>query len=315
MSVHFLCIGACNIDQTVQTQAAVVFGSSQPVTTTSGFGGVARNVALNLRRLDCRAGLLTLLGNDHAGRAMLKSCAAGGIEIAGSETSDEASSPHYTAVLDNEGRLIVGLADMAVYDLMTPNWLEARRAVIAEADVILADANLPQASLAWLADQIGPEQIFCAEAVSDVKALRLQGILERLDHLFCNGGEAAALTGAAVTRPAEAATACRGLASFGCKQATVSLAENGLVAIDTDGNVHRLAAPNVRPVDPTGAGDALIAALLFALYEERVPLIQALALARAAAAMTLECQASIADGLTRQSLHARAAGEEAEAAR
>ena len=64
MSIRFLCIGACNFDHTLRAQAAVVFGSSQPATTSVGFGGVARNVAVNLSRLDCDAGLITLLGDD-----------------------------------------------------------------------------------------------------------------------------------------------------------------------------------------------------------------------------------------------------------
>ena len=310
MATRFLCIGACNIDQTLRTQSAVIFGSSQPVATTSGFGGVARNVAVNLSRLECDAGLITLLGADDDGRRLIEDCQAHGVDTAGAALTDRAENPRYTAVLDDVGQLVLGLADMSVYDLMTPEWLEERRDIVDATDVVLADANLPADSLAWLAKRSGPEQVFCAEAVSDIKAVRLANILEQFDHLFCNGSEAAVLA-----KTKDAGEACQRLAQLGCKRVTVTLAERGLVAIDRDGTLTRLAAAKVELADPTGAGDALIAAMLFALYEEGATLDQALALGRAAAAMTLECKESVADTLTRQSLFARVVAQEAEESR
>ncbi|TIS30162.1 MAG: carbohydrate kinase, partial [Mesorhizobium sp.] len=58
------------------------------------------------------------------------------------------TTPSYTALIDSEGELIVGFADMGLYDLAFPKQIRRAKAreAIAEADAILCDANLPTAA-------------------------------------------------------------------------------------------------------------------------------------------------------------------------
>ncbi|RWD59710.1 MAG: carbohydrate kinase, partial [Mesorhizobium sp.] len=100
------------------------------------------------------------------------------------------TTPSYTALIDAEGELIVGLADMALYDLAFPKQMRRSkvREAIAAADAILCDANLPTAALERLVALAGDRPVF-AIAVSPAKVVRLAPLLSDLSLLFMNRRE------------------------------------------------------------------------------------------------------------------------------
>jgi pseudouridine kinase len=53
-------------------------------------------------------------------------------------------------VLDHDGEMVVALADMALYDRITPAFLDKRQQQRAGAALIVADLNLPQDTIATL---------------------------------------------------------------------------------------------------------------------------------------------------------------------
>src|SRR4051794_28562466 len=118
------CIGAAHVDRRAHALGPVVPGSSNPVRIGTASGGVARNVAENLARLGCAVSLVSRVGSDPEGAALRAGLADLGIDIAGLARSDTASTASYTALLDPSGELVVGLADMAIYDELTPAALE-----------------------------------------------------------------------------------------------------------------------------------------------------------------------------------------------
>jgi pseudouridine kinase len=54
-----MCIGAANLDRKLRTIAAMQLGTSNPATAEEVYGGVARNIAENLARLNLPTALLT----------------------------------------------------------------------------------------------------------------------------------------------------------------------------------------------------------------------------------------------------------------
>ena len=107
------------------------------------------------------------------------------------------TTPSYTALIDRDGELIAGFADMALYELAFAKQLRRSKAreVIAAADAILCDANLPAAALERLVALAAGKPVF-AIAISPAKAVRLTPVLSRLAHcLFMNRREAVALAG------------------------------------------------------------------------------------------------------------------------
>ncbi|MFO1056144.1 MAG: PfkB family carbohydrate kinase [Dongiaceae bacterium] len=200
-----LCIGAAHIDRRARLQAAPVPGSSNPVAMTAGWGGVARNVAEGLARLGTGVALLSRLGPEAEADRLLAALAAAGVDAAAVVRSAAAATASYTAVLDPAGELVIGLADMAIYDGMDAAFFAARAALLRRHRAWFADANLPAAGLARLLAAKPAGAFVAANTVSVAKAPRLAGLLGAVDLLFCNRAEAAALSGAGPAPEAAAA--------------------------------------------------------------------------------------------------------------
>src|SRR5699024_11638285 len=62
-----------------------------------------------------------------------------------------ATTGSYTAVLNSSGDLVYGLADMDIFELMTPEWLQIQTPVLLQAKCILADLYCPKQALAFFA--------------------------------------------------------------------------------------------------------------------------------------------------------------------
>lgn len=88
---------------------------------------------------------------------------------------------------------------------------------------------------------------------------RVDTLLEHVDVLICNEGEASAIVGYAVSddRVADAASE---ILRRGTSAVVMTLGAAGAVAADSSG-VWRVSAPSVEPVDTTGAGDAFCGAV------------------------------------------------------
>jgi hypothetical protein len=94
-----LCIGAANLDRKLRAKP-LVMGTSNPAGAVESFGGVARNIAENLARMGAPVALITAVGNDSSGRALLAQPIPSASTRAAALTLDDAASGTYTAVLD-----------------------------------------------------------------------------------------------------------------------------------------------------------------------------------------------------------------------
>ncbi len=292
-----LCVGGATVDRSYRLAGPLRFDTSNPVEGRRGFGGVARNVAENLARMGAAVGLLTAIGDDEGGRAMVATLADSGTDTGGVIEVPGASTADYVAVLTPAGDLAFGLADMAVLDTLTPTVLASQAPLIAAAEWVFADCNLPAASLAALARRSlpGARYRLAVDAVSVVKAARLPERLDGIDLLMLNGAEAEAVlarTGARLSSPEEDAAALR---RAGCGAVVLTLGPLGAVAATREG-VATLQAVPVRPIDVTGAGDALVAATLYGLIAG-ASLAEAVALGCRAAAHTVASSGTVSPGI------------------
>jgi pseudouridine kinase len=261
-----VCLGGANVDRKLRVAAPMRPGSSNPATARETFGGVARNVAENLARCGVPVQLLTAVGQDAAGRALLDGAAHAGIDVHAVQSIDGALTGSYTAVLDSDGSLFVALAHMDLCEQLTPDWLAQHADACRGAALVVADLNLPAATLAVLvtaaAEAAAPPLVLVA--VSEAKMARLPQRLHGVRLLVLNRGELAAW--------ADTDTLADGVARLrtaGVRDVVVTLGEAGLCHTTAAGELVCLAAPSVPPeavVDVTGAGDALAAGLCHGLW-------------------------------------------------
>jgi len=150
MTGKMLCIGGAHLDRKAYALSAVVAGSSNPVRLSTGWGGVARNVAETLVRLGASAGLVSRLGADAEGDRLLAALGALGIDTGLIVRVPGESTASYTALIDPAGELVVGLADMAIYDGMDEAFFAPIKPSLAGHAAWFVDANLPTTGLAAL---------------------------------------------------------------------------------------------------------------------------------------------------------------------
>ena len=261
-----VCLGGANVDRKLRVAAPVRPGSSNPVSARETWGGVARNVAENLARCGVPVQMLTAVGQDAAGRALLDDAARCGIDTRAAEVVADALTGSYTAVLNPDGSLHVALAHMDLCEQLTPDWLARHADRCRSAALVVADLNLPAATLAALvaasAQAEAPPLVLVA--VSEAKMVRLPARLQGVRLLVLNRGELAAWAGTE-----ELADGVTRLRVAGVRDVVVTLGEAGLCHTTPAGELIALAAPAVPPealVDVTGAGDALAAGLCRGLW-------------------------------------------------
>jgi pseudouridine kinase len=262
-----LCIGGINLDRKLKALQPLHAGSSNACVASESPGGVARNVAENLARLGLRVSLVGQLGQDAAAQTLLPALQALGIDTSACLIALSGNTGSYTAVLDAQGQLVMGMADMALTERLTPDVL-ANAGLAQEGKLWMADMNLPSESLAWLAQRAHSQgQRLVMLAVSDPKMSRLPNDLRGVDTLVLNRGELQALglhLGWAFDAGNDHASAFAKLHAAGLQRLVVTQGEAGVVCVGS-----RHPAEHVKPqltqaikvVDVSGAGDAFCAGL------------------------------------------------------
>ena len=293
-----VCIGAANLDRKLQSLAPLTMGTSNPAKAHESFGGVARNIAENLARLGAPVALMTAVGSDAAGAALLAHANAAGIDTGATLQLAHACSGTYTAVLDGSGDMVVALADMGLYDEMTPASLATRSALRANAALVVADLNLPRETVAALIDAAGRDQVaLVVVSVSVPKMARLPDALHGVRLAILNEGELAARVGRTLDTDDDLDAACRVLQEQGARDVVVTRGARG-VFYTTPGGVRHLPAAQATPVDVTGAGDAFAAAVCFTLHHDGDDLALACRRGLALSALTLACKETVCPTLS-----------------
>jgi pseudouridine kinase len=303
-----VCLGAAALDRKYHTVGDVQLGTSNPVSGRRGFGGVARNVAENLARLGIAVSLVSIVGADQTGAGLLAHLRRVGVDTAGIVVAEGLATAEYVAILDRANGLAIGAADMSIFDSLSIDDVAWVRAVPAPADWLFADCNLPAEILAFLIASTGETGSKLAiDAVSIAKTLRLPRDLHGIDLLFINESEARAiLAGAASNDPAELA---RKLRERGAASVVLTLGDRGLVLAD-DAGTTAYPALTTAPRDVTGAGDALIAGMLFQLLNG-ARAASAVSTGILLASLTLESESSVRPDLSPALLESNRARREA----
>lgn len=294
-----LCIGAANLDRKLRSTDKLVHGTSNPASQDESFGGVARNIAENLARLGAPTALITAVGNDTSGRALLAHAEDAGIDTRGALRLDGASSGTYTAVLDRDGELVVALADMALNERLTPAFLATGQQQRAGAALVVADLNLPHDSIQALLDDAARDGVgLVLVAVSAPKMAHLPEKLSGLRLLILNEDELAARVGHPLDGEAAIGAACAELQRQGAQHVIVTRGARGVMHTSPAGMM-RLDAPAAEVVDVTGAGDAFAAAVCWSLHGglDGGDLGQACRRGLRLAAMTVACGQTVCPAL------------------
>jgi pseudouridine kinase len=287
-----VCAGGAVVDLKLHLRAGAVLATSNPATASTTFGGVARNVAENLVVLDRPVELVSAVGDDASGVALLEHARRRGIGVKHVRVLPGRASAQYVAVLGPGGELTIGAAAMDILD---------------EVDIASLDAALRAPGVEWLfcdtnlsgvvlTHALGRGRVaglpIAVDAVSTAKVRKLPADLSGLALLCCNRDEArawGALHG--IADGGDDAQLASRLLAAGARSVLLSRGADGVLLADSAGVQVVPAVPAV-PVDVTGAGDALVAGVLAALLDG-ASLVEAARAGTQRAARTVESPFSV----------------------
>ena len=290
---RIVCLGGANLDRKLRSNATLKMGTSNPARQDESFGGVARNIAENLARLTTPVSLITVIGDDSSGKALLEHAEQAGIDTRATLKLQGICTGTYTAVLDEHGEMMLALADMALYDALTPEFIESRQPQRAIAALTVADMNLPLETLeALLADARRDAMPLVIVAVSQPKMAHLPTALQGLRLLILNQGELETRLGRELATEADLLAGCLEVQAQGAQDVIVTRGSTGVVYTTSQG-IAQLDAPAAHIIDVTGAGDAFAAGVCWSLFHGSEDLHLGCRRGLRLSAMTLECEETV----------------------
>lgn len=269
MTAPVLSIGAAFWDVIGRAAVPVSHGDDLPGTILRQPGGVAVNIARALARQGLRAKLLSAVGRDQQGEALVAALEGEGIDASCLHRDAGVPTDAYVVIEDANG-LVAAVADSRGLDAAGSAILQPLR------DGRLASAGRPFAGAAIIDGNLAPDLLLRVTQepglsaadlrivpASPAKAERLRPLLGRTSACLClNRREAEAICGAGFP---DAAAAVSALLSRGVRRAIVTDGPRPAAEASTGERPVQAVPPHVAaPRGVTGAGDTALAAHLAA---------------------------------------------------
>ena len=301
---RILSIGAASLDIIGHIMTPPVLHASTPAHVRPSFGGVARNVAENLARLGQPTTLISVVGSDQLGQQLLDHTTACGVDTQLCLKSQTGTTAAYLAVLDVDNQLQFALDDMRILEELEAGYLKSHAAAFEDCGLVFLDANLSPTALQTALDLAHHARVpVCIDPTSPVLAAQIKPHLGRFELVTANIMEACVLCDQEC-EPQDlqgALILARTLISRGVRIAVVTLGAFGMCYASSETSGH-VPAVETTVTDPTGAGNAMTAAILFGLINN-IPLDETVRLGASAAALTLRYPGAVLPDLTLQKLY------------
>jgi pseudouridine kinase len=297
-------VGAACLDIKGRPLGDIVAGTSNPGVVRISVGGGARNVAENLARLGTPTALLSVVCQDDFGRTIIHQTEQAGVDTDHVLISCEQHSAAYMALQSAERTLLVAVDDTSAASAITPEYIGDHASLLEQARMVVIDANVPlEAAETLLSICHAAEVPVALEPVTYAAALRYRSLAGAFYLMTPNGVEAQALSGLPVSDAEQGALAAKQLVAAGVQIAIITLGHAGLVYATPEASGY---VPSIEGeiVDPTGAGDALTAAVVYALLND-IPVDEAVRLGVSAATLTLASNDTVRQDLSLESLYAQ----------
>lgn len=284
-------IGGANIDLRGRPIGEVLERhTSNPGKINVGSGGVGRNIAHNLALLNVPVTLLSAVGDDGEGIRILEETGKAGVRTEQMIISGEHPTGIYLAILDEKGEMEVAVSDMQILEEISLEYLRSKAYLIKESKIVIMDTNIPEESIEYVVDLCNKVNVpLLIEPVSAEKARKLRSVLDRsrkgrgsgkwvIDYITPSEDELDSILGAETKRDddedIDVVKVAEKLKCRGVKNVIVTLGKRGIyVSCGRAGEGRKedwnkfMAPYRGEVVDVTGAGDALVAGLVYGIYK------------------------------------------------
>ena len=244
--------------------------TSNPVKSSRTIGGVARNISENLGRLGEQVTLISVRGNDAEWREIYDASSSF-MDLAHVTEIEGASTGSYTAVLDKNGDLSIALADMDIFEEITPELLEENSPILKTAKCIVVDLNCPGETIDYLCTFASQYNIpLVIIPVSSPKMERLPKDLGAVSWLIVNKDETETFLKIKIEDQKDWENAVVEWLALGVQNVIVTNGSEGVMTgNESQGIQHFSAIDTPTVVDVTGAGDSFCSGVIYAWLQQQ----------------------------------------------
>jgi len=293
-----VCIGAVLIDELFFCGDTIITSTSNPAIQKKEIGGVMSNIARHLSLLEIDVEFITVFGSDTDAAFIKKSFLETGLSFQHSLEIDEPTGK-YCAIHQPDGSLFTAACSDTLSKMITADFLQTRIDILRDAEIIVADTNLEIDALKWLINfSLIENKKLIIEPVSIAKANKLSAI--DLNGVFMVTPNQDEVFSIQQDSDHTLEHVSKKLIDRGIKQVWISLGDKGSIIYNKTNQV-QLDVPQITIKDSTGAGDAALAAWIFA-YLNQYAEIDCLKIAHSFALDILQKEGAVDKSITKEKL-------------
>jgi pseudouridine kinase len=289
---YAIVIGGSNIDLTGFSKEKIILNDSNPGNLKISLGGVGRNIAENLARLDIHIKLLSVVGNDLYGEKLIKESRGVGIDVDDVIISPNSRTSTYLSVVDNDGNMKLAISDMDISSEISIDYLEKYKQSILDAKVIVIDTNLDSEVIDYIFNNYSDKAIF-VDTVSTTKAVKIKQYFKNIHMLKPNKIESEKLLNMEIKSDKDMEKAVNKFLELGVSQVIISNGSEKIYYGDSSG-IYNVETKKVNIVNANGAGDAFMAGLVYS-YVKDIELHEAINISMKMSKLALESEETISN--------------------
>ena len=257
-----LIIGAQNIDIYATTKSEYTLHDSNLSKIHIAFGGVARNIAENIRRMDNPISFLTVFGDDYFSQSAKKSLEDLDIDISESLLVKNASNSVYLGVMDQDNDLFLGLNDMDILKELSKDFLSSKTEYINSFDILIIDNNLSLEAIEYLLKEYHHKTIVM-DAVSTKKVIKITNLLKHIDLLKVNQLELNKLS-----KKEDLESQINDLLEKGVSSLLVTNQDKVIKLATKEGIISSVPLKIAKIINASGAGDAFLSGFVHGMIHQ-----------------------------------------------
>ncbi len=296
---YVIVIGGSNIDLVGFSKDKIVLEDSNPGRLKTSLGGVGRNIADNLARLDVKTQLLSAVGDDVQGDELIDTSIKSGIDMRHVIRSKAYDTSTYLSVVDKDGNMVLALSDMESINAITIEYLEKYHKEIVNAKAVVIDTNLTEESIQYIFEKYQNMPIY-VDTVSTTKAMKILPYLGSIHTLKPNKIEAEKLLDMPIQSDEDMMKAAQMFLDKGMEQIVISNGGKGIFYGNGQG-IKKIVPEAVKMANANGAGDAFMAGLVYGFIHE-LTLTDAVDFAIIMSKFTLESKETISPLIIREKI-------------
>ncbi len=256
---YVVVIGGVTLDLFGIPNSEVIEKKSNAGMIYSDMGGLGRNIAVNLSKLDIPSYFISVYGYDSAGENFKKDALKNNLDITYAKQIPNQPTSRYLYINQTSAKRIYGVDDSRIHDEITPEFLKERVDMLKNAKMIIIDPNLPEETISWIYQSF--DQPLLADSINRVQ--RLKNGIGALDTLVLNADESEVVTNVKITDRKTAEECAAKLVSIGISNVFIYDSEIGFVYRTKSESMY-FPITLERVINGNGVGAAAIAALVYA---------------------------------------------------